>query len=77
MTNSTNNEWEKAFGARRRAIDRALLAEAEAAINLTPEPEGSRLTSEATQAPKTPEQASWLASEARNRIAKAFGRALS
>ena len=73
----TKNHWEMHYGARRRELDRALLAEAEAAINATPEPQDGRCGSDATQTPKTPEQASWLASEARERIARAFGRALA
>jgi hypothetical protein len=74
----TIDEWEKTFGARRRAIDKALLAECErqiAAQEHARSPQDGRWTSEAAQAPKNPEQASWLASEARDRIAKAFGRA--
>ena len=80
MTNLTINGWEKTFGARRRAIDRALLAECErqiAAQERAKTPQDGRWTSEAAQAPKNPEQASWLASEARDRIARAFGRAPS
>jgi hypothetical protein len=74
----TINNWEKTFGARRRAIDKALLAECErqiAAQKHARSPQDGRWTSEAAQTPKTPERASWLASEARDRIAKAFGRA--
>jgi hypothetical protein len=67
------NGWEAKFGCRRRAIDRALLAECERAINEPSKPQDGRWGS---PAPKTPEQASWLASEARERIARAFGRAL-
>ena len=74
------NGWEAKFGSRRRAIDKTLLAECErqiAAQERARSPQDGRWTSETAQAPKTPEQASWLASEARNRIAKAFGRAPS
>jgi hypothetical protein len=73
----TINEWEKTYGARRRAIDKALLAEVERQISAQEHarsPQDGRWNSETAQAPKPPEQASWLASEARNRIAKAFGR---
>jgi hypothetical protein len=71
------NGWEAKFGSRRRAIDKALLAECErqiAAQEHARSPQDGRWGPEAAQAPKTSEQASWLASEARNRIAKAFGR---
>jgi hypothetical protein len=74
------NGWEAKFGSRRRAIDKALLAECErqiAAQERAKTPQDGRWTSEAAQAPETPEQASWLASEARDRIARAFGRAPS
>ena len=74
------NRWEAKFGSRRRAIDKALLAEAERQISAQEHarsPQDSRWGSEAAQTPKTPERASWLASEARSRIARAFGRAPS
>jgi hypothetical protein len=71
------NAWEKEFGAKRRAIDRELLAEAEACINATPEPQDGHLASEAIRMPKATEQPSWLCNEARSRIAQAFGRPTS
>jgi hypothetical protein len=74
----TNNQWEKTYGARRRAIDKALLAEAERQITAQEHAtlaQDDRLASEASQAPKTPERASWLNEDARQRVAKAFGRA--
>jgi hypothetical protein len=77
MTGPEKNTWEQRFGAKRRAIDHALLAAAERAVNEPSKPQDGRWGSETAQAPKTPEQASWLPSEARNRIAKAFGRAPS
>jgi hypothetical protein len=65
----TINDWEKTYGAHRRAIDRALLAECENALD---EPQ-ARAT---TQTPKTIELASSLNSDQRMRIARAFGRTL-
>jgi hypothetical protein len=72
--------WEQRFGARRRAIDRALLAECERQITAQERakaPQDCRFDPPAAQTPETPERAFWLASEARSRIARAFGRAPS
>jgi hypothetical protein len=72
--------WEQRFGARRRAIDRALLAECErqtAAQERAKAPQDCRFDPPATQTPETPERASWLDQMARHRIARAFGRAPS
>jgi hypothetical protein len=87
MTNSTNNEWEKAFGARRRAIDRALLAECEkqiAAQEHARAPQDGLLAPNIRQSPKpkehTPTPATnprTLDATARAAIARAFGRAPS
>jgi hypothetical protein len=81
----TINEWEKTYGARRRAIDRKLLAEVERQITAQERAtlaQDARLTSTLRQSPKTPEHnptpastPSTLDEIARNRIAKAFGRA--
>ena len=60
------NEWERRYGKTRRAIDRALLAECERALDAP----------KATQTPKAIELASSLNSDQRARIAGAFGRAL-
>jgi hypothetical protein len=70
MTNPTPNQWEALYGEKRRAIDRALLAECENALD---EPQAA---SKATQTPKAIELASSLNSDQRTRIARAFGRAL-
>jgi hypothetical protein len=67
------NGWEAKFGCRRRAIDKALLAECERQIAA----QDGHSTPKATQCPKTPERASWLDDDARLQIAKAFGRAPS
>jgi hypothetical protein len=64
------NTWAQRFGAKRAAIDRALLAECERALD---EPQDA---SKATQTPKTIELASSLNDDQRARIARAFGRAL-
>jgi hypothetical protein len=70
MTGPERNMWEQRFGAKRRAIDRALLAECENALG---EPQAA---SKSTQTPKAIELASSLNSDQRTRIARAFGRAL-
>ena len=62
------NEWERLYGAKRRAIDRALLAECEAAIALE---EKSGVSEPKTEIP--PSAAVSGLSE-RDRIARAFGR---
>jgi hypothetical protein len=72
------NGWEAKFGARRRAIDRELLAEVERQITAQERAtlaQNGRLASEATQTPKAIELASSLNSDQRTRIARAFGRA--
>jgi hypothetical protein len=61
----TQNNWQARYGARRRQIDRALLAEAERALGAFPEP----------QTPKITERPSALDQDAHARIAQAFGRA--
>jgi len=63
----TNNGWEKAYGARRRAIDKKLLAEAERQID---QEERTALILNAVNPPVDRD-------EARKRIALAFGRALT
>jgi hypothetical protein len=73
MTGPEKNTWEQRFGAKRRAIDRALLAECENALG---EPQANHPASKATQTPKAIELASSLNSDQRTRIARAFGRAL-
>jgi hypothetical protein len=68
------NGWEAKFGSRRRAIDKTLLAECERQIAAQ---ERAKTPQDCRPAAETPEQASWLASEARDRIARTFGRAPS
>jgi hypothetical protein len=58
------NSWEQRYGVKRRAIDRALLAEAERALD------------EPQDAPQQTPKAIGLNSDQRARIARAFGRAL-
>jgi hypothetical protein len=62
------NDWQTRFGAKRRAIDRALLAECERAIGLEEK--------SAPQQPKTetPPSAANSGLSERDRIARAFGR---
>jgi hypothetical protein len=75
MTNSTNNGWEKAFGARRRAIDRSLLVECERQIAAQ---EHATLAQDARWGPKaihTPPER--LDQAARAAIARAFGRPMT
>jgi hypothetical protein len=74
---SMTGTWEQRFGARRRALDRALLAECERQIAAQERAKAPQDCRPAAQTPETPERAFWLASEARGRIARAFGRAPS
>jgi hypothetical protein len=60
------NDWQRRFGASRRARDRALLAEAERAIGLE--------DCERPPAAKIDRGPSAASSEAREAIARAFGR---
>ena len=69
---ATVNQWEARYGARRRAIDRALLAEAEAAIGLEENARPHSAAPKWIQA-EMREQISFEDSE-RQRIARAFGR---
>jgi hypothetical protein len=64
------NHWQKLHGARRRAIDRKILAEAEAAIAL------EEARSSHTAKNETPPSATACEApdEERQRIARAFGR---
>ena len=66
------NHWQKQFGARRREIDRKILAEAEAAIGLE-EKSGPQTAKNKTP----PSAASVEAPEEALRIARAFGRPLN
>jgi hypothetical protein len=70
------NHWQKQFGAARRAIDRKILAEAEAAIALE-----ERLGAQTAKNERPPSAASVEAPEPINeealRIARAFGRPLN
>ena len=75
------NEWEARYGAKRRQIDRELLAECERTLEAPKMPEDRHLASEDARRPKTPERASTAAERpasldlaARERIARAFGR---
>jgi hypothetical protein len=73
----TINEWGTRYGKKRRALDRKLLAEAEAQI---PSPDDAapctdgRFASQATRMPKPPERPTTLDRNMRLTIAKAFGR---
>ena len=62
------NDWQTCFGAKRRAIDRAILAECERAIALEEK--------SAPQRPKTetPSSVANFGLSERDRIARAFGR---
>ena len=62
------NAWASRYGAKRRAIDRALLAECERAIGLEEKSAPQRLKTE------TPPSAVNSGLSERERIAKAFGR---
>ena len=62
----TINEWGTRYGKKRRALDRKLLAEAEAQI---PSPDDA-----APRMPKPPERPTTLDRNMRLTIAKAFGR---
>ena len=73
-----SNDWQKRFGAARRAIDRAILAECERRIaaedrQATETGSGRPRTDFRRQTPAEPETG---ASEARSAIARAFGRPL-
>jgi hypothetical protein len=61
------NDWLSRFGAKRRAIDRALLAEAERAIGL--EERGGLHTAKTSQRPSAA-----VSDDPRAAIARAFGR---
>ena len=61
------NEWERLYGAKRRAIDRALLAECEAAIALE---EKSGVSEPKTETPPS----AAVSDDPRVAIARAFGR---
>jgi hypothetical protein len=77
MTNSTINNWEKTYGARRRAIDRALLTECENALG---EPQISQNSHSSAKPPNTVKNSGRLSpldQDARTAIAKAFGRPLT
>jgi hypothetical protein len=65
------NHWQKQFGARRREIDRQLLAQCEAAIAL--EEAGGPPTAK-NQTPPSAASAEAPLDEERQRIARAFGR---
>ena len=81
------NDWQALYGKRRREIDRAILAEAErqiAAQERATLAQDRHLASEGVKCPKTSKRPSAAASaprtldsEARNAIARAFGRALT
>jgi hypothetical protein len=66
------NDWQKQFGAARRAIDRRILAEAEAAIGL----EGLDRPPVAKNQERPPAGFSEAPDDARLAIARAFGRPL-
>lgn len=76
------NNWQKRFGAKRRAIDRAILAEAE---RWTPpeapqKPQDAPITFSASPyrpVPKRPPTAPLGAQTMREAIARAFGRPLT
>jgi hypothetical protein len=71
----TINEWEKAFGARRRAIDKALLAECERQITRAERSvpcANNPITRDTTAAGSFVNR-----DETRRRIALAFGRPLA
>ena len=61
------NEWERLYGAKRRAIDRALLAECERAIALE---EKSGVSNPKTETPPS----AAVSDDPRAAIARAFGR---
>lgn len=65
-------DWQKRFGAKRRVIDRAILAECERQI--AREAQGPASTDSRSRTPPQPET---TASEARAAIARAFGRPLN
>jgi hypothetical protein len=70
------NHWQKLHGARRREIDRKLLAECEAAIALEEAggpPTAKNQTPPSAASAEAPEAISFL-DEERKRIARAFGR---
>jgi hypothetical protein len=74
---SMTGTWEQRFGARRRAIDRKILAEAEREISAQERatlPPDARLTTKAIQTPPDPAR---LDQAARTAIALAFGRPLT
>ena len=69
--------WEQRFGAKRRAIDRALLAECENALG---EPQISQNNHSSAGPPNTAKNSGRLSPldhDARTAIAKAFGRPLT
>jgi len=67
------NHWQKQFGARRREIDRKILAEAEAAIGLE-EKSGPQTAKNETPPSAASVEAPELINEEALRIARAFGR---
>jgi hypothetical protein len=71
------NSWLSLYGAKRRAIDIAILAEAERAIDDPQSAEDGRLAPQATRTPKAPVRPSTLDRNMRLAIAKAFGRPLA
>lgn len=71
------NDWQLKFGAKRRAIDRALLAECERQIALEMACGDGAGAPKANSGCQTPPQSETAASEARNAIARAFGRPLN
>lgn len=68
------NQLEARYGARRKAIDRRILAECERALN---EPQDSHLAPTATQPAKNDRGPSAVNFEERRRIALAFGRPIA
>jgi hypothetical protein len=70
------NHWQKQFGAARRAIDRKILAEAEAAIGLE-EKSGPQTAKNKTPPSAAFSEAPEPINEEALRIARAFGRPLN
>jgi hypothetical protein len=70
------NHWQKQFGAARRAIDRKILAEAEAAIGLE-EKSGPQTAKNKTPPSAGFSEAPEPINEEALRIARAFGRPLN
>lgn len=71
------NDWQKRFGAKRRAIDKAILAECERQIALEERRGDGAGGPKADSRSPTPPKPGTAASEARNAIARAFGRPLN